>query len=91
MLLHPLSTGLGVSGALSGDGSLYLWGFGEVCQLGRSSEDDAPTPVRVPAAGRLAGHKVMYNSISPRGGCNCSAAVTGACGQCILTAIMGTC
>lgn len=53
-----LAAGLGVSGALGADGSLWLWGFGETCQLGRPTEDDAPTPVHIPAAGRLAGHKV---------------------------------
>ncbi len=49
--------GLGVSGAVDAKGQLYMWGFGETCQLGRASEDDAVTPALVPAAGRLAGHK----------------------------------
>lgn len=54
--------GLGVSGAVDAKGQLYMWGFGETCQLGRASEDDAVTPALVPAAGRLAGHKACTSS-----------------------------
>jgi Regulator of chromosome condensation (RCC1) repeat len=52
------SAGIGVSGAIAADGGLWLWGFGETCQLGRPAEDDQVVPVRVPLTHKLAGHRV---------------------------------
>jgi Regulator of chromosome condensation (RCC1) repeat len=58
----PSSAGIGVSGAVAADGGLWLWGFGETCQLGRPSEDDQAAPVRVAATYKLAGHRVRLRT-----------------------------
>jgi alpha-tubulin suppressor-like RCC1 family protein len=41
------------------DGGLWIWGFGETCQLGRPTEDDELVPKRVPPTHKLAGQRVI--------------------------------